>query len=487
MHEKSDRLSTLMAEELSPDIPRLLAFVCAADSSIESVATMEGLSPQLDKGRRLLDVIVDLGCRPIQDRWTEMVDSGFAIQADVLVPLKEGYEPVRMLFHAMPLHQGQDEGMFLVAICSGFRAVMAGPDEVARCRAVLNTAVDSIITINVDGIIASVNPATLRMFGYNEDELVGRNISMLMPEPFSSQHDSYIKRYVDTGNATIIGIGRQITAMKKGGAEFPVHLAISEFNVRKTRFFTGIVRDLTDLEQVQRQLLQSERLAAIGQMVTGLAHESRNALQRAQACLDMLALDLQERPEQLDLARRTRNALQDLHRLYEEVRSYAAPIHLEYRECELNSIWQKEWDNLATVRKDKRIQLQEVGSRDALRCEIDVHRMEQVFRNIFENAIHACGDSGTVTVRCLNETMNGQPAIRVVISDDGPGMKPDVIRKVFEPFFTTKQKGTGLGMAIVQRIMTALGGVITAGAASTGGAEISLLFPARPQNRNAFR
>lgn len=476
-----------MAEELSPDVPRLLAFVCSADSRIESVAAMDGLSPQLSTGQRLLDSIVDVGCKPLAERWAEMVESGFAIQADTLVPLKEGFEPVRMLFHAMPLHQGQDEGMFLVAICSGFRAIMSGPDEVARCRAVLNTAVDSIITINVDGIITSVNPATERMFGYEEEELLGRNISMLMPEPFSGQHDSYIKRYLDTGNATIIGIGRQITAMKKGGAEFPIHLAISEFNVRKTRFFTGIVRDLTDLEQVQRQLLQSERLAAIGQMVTGLAHESRNALQRAQACLDMLALDLQERPEQLDLAKRTRNALQDLHRLYEEVRSYAAPIHLEYRECELSSIWQKEWDNLATVRKDKRIQLQEVGSREPVRCETDIHRMEQVFRNIFENAIHACGDSGTVTVRCLTETLNGQPALRVVITDDGPGMKPDTIRKIFEPFFTTKQKGTGLGMAIVHRIMTALGGMITAGAAPAGGAEISLLFPTRPQNRNAFR
>ncbi|MFO0975769.1 MAG: PAS domain S-box protein [Planctomycetaceae bacterium] len=476
-----------MADELSPDIPRLLAFVCAADSRIESVATMEGIGPLLAKGQRLLDCVVDLGCRPLLERWSEMVESGFALQADVLVPLKAGYEPVRMLLHAMPLHQGHDEGMYLVAVCSGFRAVMSGPDEVARCRAVLNTAVDSIITINVEGIIASVNPATERMFGYTEDELLGRNISMLMPEPFSTQHDSYIKRYLETGNATIIGIGRQITAMKKGGAEFPVHLAISEFNVRKTRFFTGIVRDLTDLEQVQRQLLQSERLAAIGQMVTGLAHESRNALQRAQACLDMLALDLQERPEQLDLARRTRTALQDLHRLYEEVRGYAAPIHLEYRECELNSIWQKEWDNLATSRKDKRVQLVELGSKEALRCETDVHRMEQVFRNIFENAIHACGDTGTVTVRCMTDTMNGQPAIRVLVSDDGPGMKPDVLRKIFEPFFTTKQKGTGLGMAIVHRIMTALGGNITAGAGPSGGAEISLLFPCRPQNRNAFR
>ena len=218
---------------------------------------------------------------------------------------------------------------------------------------------------------------------------------MLMPEPYRSEHDNYVADYLATRKPSIIGVGRRVTGRRKDGSEFPIHLAVSEFTVRGEQYFTGIIRDLTELERVQKQLLQAERLAAIGQMVTGLAHESRNALQRAQACLDMLSLDLQDKRNSLDLARRATTALQDLHRLYEEVRSYAAPIHLEFRECDLATIWHKEWENLAAARKGKVIELIDADDSQPLNCEVDVHRIEQVMRNILENAIYACGTEGT--------------------------------------------------------------------------------------------
>ncbi|MEY3174566.1 MAG: Sensor protein FixL [Planctomycetota bacterium] len=476
-----------MAEHSQHVAARVVAFVCDGESRIESVSAEQGISQLLTQNQTLLQALsaAPSGSVPLADRWAEMVQTGSGFQAEVLVQLREGEQPESMMLHAQPLRGDCDAPLFLVTLCAGLRVVMSGPDEVARCRAVLNTAVDSIITIDSQCLIASVNPATTRMFGYDERELLGRNISMLMPEPWASQHDEYIRRYLETGKASIIGVGRQITALRQDGSTFLVHLAISEFTVRQNRFFTGIVRDLTDLEQVQKQLLQSERLAAIGQMVTGLAHESRNALQRAQACLDMLALDLQDQPEQLDLARRARTALQDLHRLYEEVRSYAAPIHLEFRECDLSAVWRKEWENLAAARRERRIRLVEAGPPEIPRCEIDIHRMEQVFRNIFENAIHACGEEGCVTVRCAETTLEGRPALSLRISDNGPGMQPEVRARVFEPFFTTKQKGTGLGMAITHRILSAHAGRIVAGAAAEGGAEIQLVIPLRSTVRRS--
>lgn len=315
-----------MSKKFQSGAAKVLAFVCDRDSRVESVSAEPGISPLLGQDRLLLEsltVAASSGPLPLADRWRDLVETGSGFQAEVLVQLQEGKKPESMVLHAMPLRGDSGVLLFLVTLCAGLRVVNSGLDEVARCRAVLNTAVDSIITIDSQCVIASVNPATTRMFGYRDSELLGRNVSMLMPEPWASQHDEYIRRYLQTGKASIIGVGRQIMALRRDGSTFLVHLAISEFTVRQTRYFTGIIRDLTDLEQVQKQLLQSERLAAIGQMVTGLAHESRNALQRAQACLDMLALDLQHQPEQLDLARRARTALQDLHRLYEEVRSYA--------------------------------------------------------------------------------------------------------------------------------------------------------------------
>lgn len=475
-----------MSKQFQSGAAKVLAFVCDRDSRVESVSAEQGISPLLGQDRLLLEsltVAASSGPLPLADRWSELVETGSGFQAEVLVQLREGEKPESMVLHAMPLRGDSGVPLFLVTLCAGLRVVNFGLDEVARCRAVLNTAVDSIITIDSQCVIASVNPATTRMFGYRESELLGRNVSMLMPEPWASQHDEYIRRYLQTGKASIIGVGRQIMALRRDGSTFLVHLAISEFTVRQTRYFTGIIRDLTDLEQVQQQLLQSERLAAIGQMVTGLAHESRNALQRAQACLDMLALDLQHQPEQLDLARRARTALQDLHRLYEEVRSYAAPIHLEFRECDLSAVWRKEWENLAAVRRDRRIRIAEFCPAGMPRCEIDIHRMEQVFRNIFENSIHACGEDGCVTVRCAEVTHDGRAAISLRISDNGPGMKPEVCARVFEPFFTTKQKGTGLGMAIVHRILSAHAGSVFAGSGVEGGAEIQLVIPLRSMVR----
>ncbi len=465
----------------------VLGFVCNRDSRIESLAVMPGVSSRLEAGHFFLEAVTLVGDADLKQQWQEMAAGRVSIQGEVTVTLIDGESPIKMLFHAMPLHKGTDEGMFLVTLCSGFQAITAGPDEIARSRAVLDTAVDSIVTINSSGIISSVNPATVKMFGYSENQLLGQNVSLLMPEPFLTNHDGYIANYLNTGKPSIIGIGRQVIGRKKNGQEFPAHLAVSEFVVRSVRYFTGILRDLSELEQVQRQLMQSERLAAIGQMVTGLAHESRNALQRAQACLDMLSLDLQGSPEQLDLARRATTALQDLHRLYEEVRSYAAPIHLEFRVCELDTIWRKEWDNLAAVRKDKHIQLIEAPDNESVSCEVDVHRIEQVFRNILENAISACGDGGIITIRSAGVEDHGESAVRVSVQDNGAGMTMEVSKQIFEPFFTTRQKGTGLGMAIVNRIVTAHAGTISAGPLEPRGAEVALVLPCRTTIRNAVR
>ncbi|MBC7966058.1 MAG: PAS domain S-box protein, partial [Fuerstia sp.] len=460
-----------------PDSPRLLAYVCGADSCILSSATMKGDCFALGEGNLLLDACSAINNSKLSELWHDLTKSGLSIHAEVGVSLTPDSSPLTMLLHAMPLHFGLDEGKFLVTLCSGFRPVSSGPDEVARSRAVLNTAVDSIITIDHQCLICSVNPATERMFGYGIQELLGSNINVLMPEPDRSQHDSYVARYIESRKPSIIGIGRRITGRRKDGVEFPAHLAVSEFAVRGKQYFTGIIRDLSELERVQKQLLQVERLAAIGQMVTGLAHESRNALQRAQACLDILSLDLKDNQEQLDLARRATMALQDLYRLYEEVRGYAAPIHLEFRECDLTTICYKEWENLAAARKGRQIELVDAPDSQHLNCEVDVHRVEQVLRNVLENAIHACGNEGTITVSCKEAMCGTDPAAMITIDDDGSGMTQEIANQIFEPFFTTKQKGTGLGMAIVHRIMTAHGGSVMARPLEHGGSQIVLLFP----------
>jgi PAS domain S-box-containing protein len=238
----------------------------------------------------------------------------------------------------------------------------------------------------------------------------------------------------------------------------------------------AIGHDITELKEAQRRAVQAGRLAAIGQMVTGLAHESRNALQRSQACLEMLAFRLDDRPESLDLVSGIQDAQDDLQRLYEEVRTYAAPMSIDRRECRLRGLLLEAWGQLEWTLKGRDARLVEGGDDDGL-CLADAPRMVQVFRNLLDNALAACHDPVVVAVDWSGGDLGGRAAIRVALRDNGPGFSPEQRRNLFEPFYTTKTQGTGLGMAIARRIVEAHGGSIAAGVDGGPGAEIVITLP----------
>jgi two-component system sensor kinase FixL len=347
-------------------------------------------------------------------------------------------------------------------------------DRQARMRAILETAMDGIITIDSRGHIESFNPAAERMFGYSAAEVLGRNVSLLMTSPNREEHDEYLSRYLTTGERRIIGIGREVTAQRRDGSTFPVDLSVSEvFDDR--RLFMGIVRDITDKKLAEERAMQSQRLAAIGQMVTGLAHESRNALQRSQACLELLVLELEGQPDALALVARVQKAQDHLHHLYEEVRGYAAPLKLHLKPSDLSEIWRETWSHLDVMRKDKEVTLREVADID-LDCQVDRHAIAQVLRNILENAIVACREPGEIVIRCAESVLNGAPALSVSVRDNGPGLNAEQRKRIFDPFYTTKTQGTGLGMAIAKRIVDSHAGRIEVGNPPEG-AEILIVLP----------
>lgn len=229
-------------------------------------------------------------------------------------------------------------------------------------------------------------------------------------------------------------------------------------------------------EKSRQQSQQTERLAAIGQMVTGLAHESRNLLQRSHACLEALLLDISDRPDALKQAWRIQSALDRLHGLYEEVRNYAAPIKLELSDVDLHKLVQQSWQHLEPkwVERETHFEIR-CPNGAPCRTRADSHRLDQVFTNLFQNAIDACGDAPRII--CKITPTASEKYWRISISDNGPGIPEDVVARVFEPFFTTKSHGTGLGMAICQRIIEAHGGSISVSSNSTSGAEITLQLP----------
>lgn len=338
----------------------------------------------------------------------------------------------------------------------------------ARLKAIVNTAVDAIVTIDEQGVIESINPACERIFGYASHELLGRNVSMLMPSPMAEEHDGYLSEYLRTGIARIIGIGREVVAKRKDGSEFPVDLAVSELWLGERRLFTGIIRDITDKKRSEERALQAERLAAIGQMMTGMVHESRNALQRTLACVEMLELEVEGNEAAMDLLRRIEKAQDDLQRLFEEVRGYAGPLNLQLQRVPISLCWREAWEMLSPQRRGRQCRLIERIETDDAQCRLDHFRFVQVFRNLFENSLGACGDPVeiTITVRQIGDQSSREsggdaPArLEIEVRDNGPGMSPEQRARVFEPFFTTKHKGTGLGMSIALRIVEAHQGTI---------------------------
>lgn len=366
-------------------------------------------------------------------------------------------------------------------------------EDTALLAAVLNTAVDAIVTIDERGVIRHANRSVQKLFGYVPEDIIGKNVSVLMPEPDRSSHDTYIANYHQTGRAAIIGIGRQVMAQRRDGSVFPIDLAVSEVQIGNRKLFTGIMRDMTerhqaesDLRLAQQRLIQSERLAAIGQMMTGLAHESRNALQRSRACLDMLDLDLQSAPEQQDLVKRTRSALVELQVLYEEVRGYAAPIQLERTRQNIAQLCEETWGNLEEHWRAHKIELviSTDGSPEVL-C--DKPRICQVIRNIFENALAVVPSESRIFVECRPIQRDQSAFLHVSITDQGPGLNEEQRLRIFEPFYTTKTKGTGLGMAICHRIIDSHGGRIFVGKGKPdlekNGAVIVFELPADPRTQ----
>lgn len=233
-----------------------------------------------------------------------------------------------------------------------------------------------------------------------------------------------------------------------------------------------------ELEVRQRhQAKQDERLATIGQMIIGLAHETRNALQRMRASTESLEIELEgQAAYQQDLGRLS-VAQDDLTRLFTEVQNYASPIVLEKEAVDVSHIARQAWESLARQRQGRICDLRLTIPPEYNTGYYDPFRLQQIFRNFFENSLAASADPLHLTISAEAAVLDEQSAIEFTVRDNGPGLSESARAHVFEPFFTTKSKGTGLGMAIASRIVEAHGGRLTLGPAGSHGADFRVILP----------
>jgi PAS domain S-box-containing protein len=346
----------------------------------------------------------------------------------------------------------------------------------AAFRTLVEAAPCMIVILRPDRTMAYFSPFDERLTGYNAADVLGRDfLDVFVREASVKQLVTQEIQRILTGGSTR-GFEHAIWC-KDHSRRWMVWNAECLQDYEGAPAILAVGQDITKLKQAQEQALQSERLATLGQMVAGLAHESRNALQLIQASLEMLLLEVEDRPEAVELIASIQGAEDRLHRLFEDIRGYAAPIMLECDTYNIAKVWRGAWEQVAPRRNGRLVQFDEDTRGVDLVCSVDLFSLERVFRNIFENSLAACRDPVHIQVHCADVELHGQPAIQISVRDNGPGLSPEQKLKIFNPFYTTKSQGTGLGMAIAQRIVHAHGGTIAVGSNPGPGAEIIITLP----------
>lgn len=341
----------------------------------------------------------------------------------------------------------------------------------ATIRSIYHAVFQPVMTIDDDARIECANTATQKLFGYDEEALVGSELADLLPALGSG--DGAMERL----RSPELESGLETEAVRSDGSRFPVHIAANEGEAQGHRVIAVMVRDLREVERARIKALRAERLAAIGETIAGLAHESRNALQRLQASISLLELKARGDAELTALAGDMQEAQDQLHALYEEVRNYAAPISLERTPCDIKTLLNETWGRLALSHEPKRLSLTIVGAEHDTRVSVDVRRMEQVLRNVLENAIDASPPEGRIVAKFESPDALDSDRLQIALRGSGSGFDQDQADKIFEPFYTTKSRGTGLGLPIARKIVEAHGGEIIAAPIGDGGAEVRLTLP----------
>ena len=350
----------------------------------------------------------------------------------------------------------------------------------AHLRSILETIPDAMIVIDERGRILSFSAAAERMFGYAESEIIGENISALMPSPDREQHDEYLDRYLETGERKMIGIGRVTTARHRDGSTFPIDLHVGEARIDHERVFTGFIRDLTERQQTELRLhdLQSElahvaRVSEMGTFATSIAHELNQPL-TAIANYVETSRDLLENPdaETLEIVR---DALQDCAaqsiragQIVRRLRDFISRGETERRVESLARVV-NEASALALIGAGERgVEVEVKLEPNADKVLIDRIQVQQVIVNLVRNAIEAMAESQVRRLRIASKKAKGG-FVEVSIEDSGPGLPEELAGQLFQPFLSTKAEGMGLGLSICHTIVNAHGGRIWSDKSRLGG------------------
>ncbi|NOU50503.1 PAS domain S-box protein [Pseudoalteromonas sp. JBTF-M23] len=376
-------------------------------------------------------------------------------------------------------------------------------DHVARIKAIIETVIDGIITINEKGIIDSFNPAAEKIFGYNEQEVIGKNIKMLMPAPYQQEHDQYLVNYMTSGIKKVIGSGREVLGQRKDGSVFSMSLAVSEMLVGDTKMFTGIVRDITeqkkyetaltqyriDLEkQVQQRTNELESATKLAQaasiakskFLSRMSHELRTPLNAIIGFTQLLEEeDLSE--SQIDSLKEISTAGKDLTLMVNEILQVASvqtgALSLNIEEVLLNESLKESINQLLPAANQKHISIS-FDETAQYYVKGDYSKLKQVITNLIDNAIRYSDENTQITITLTQD----HDSVCTHIKDTGSGLSSEKLANMFEPFERgadeySGQQGIGIGLTIAKEFIEAMDGKIDVQSADGQGTTVTFILP----------
>ncbi len=360
-------------------------------------------------------------------------------------------------------------------------------------RALLDAAVDAVMVIDAAGRIETFNPAAERLFGFSRQEAIGRNVSMLMPEPDRSSHDGYLRRYLATGEARIIGMGREVQAQRRDGSIFPAALSVGRVAGVDPPRFVGFIHDLSgrvaaenEVMQARERLTHVARLSTMGEMAAGLAHELNQPLAAittyAQACQHLIARGAAASTEEIRdaLVQISQQALR-AGEVIRRLRAFVSNREVRQEQVDCNRLLE---DLAALARPDSRandVRLLFDVEQQLPPLTADPVQLQQVLINLIRNGIDATLQNGSRRREIVVRVVRSGEGVEFSVRDYGPGVEPGAIKNLFNPFFTTKAHGTGLGLAISRTLVLAHGGKLAYRPAPDGGACFYFTVPVVPE------
>ncbi|MGE0665658.1 MAG: PAS domain S-box protein [Sphingomonadales bacterium] len=438
------------------------------------------------------EVIDERDRQRVHDTIQDAVDGRRAFQLSYRVTTKQG-ELRWVLEQGSAIRDDQDRVVALEGYVADITAEQHVVEQLqeseARNRAIMDSASVALITANEHGVVESFNPEAERLFGYAADEIVGANVSLLLPLDQSNLHDGFLSRYRDGGGGGFIGLGpRELVGRRKSGEEFPIDLAINALQLGGHNLLIASARDLTERKRAEARLAQAQKMETVGQLVGGVAHDFNNLLMAMQLNLELANMLVADRPEASDSITVALNAVGRGAELTRRLLAFSRQQPLEPQVIDANELVGSMMKLLHRLLQEN-IEARTVLDPKVWPIEVDPGQLEAALLNLVVNARDAMPDGGRLGIETANVMLDPGDGdhqddvtpgehVRITVSDSGIGMTAEVLARAFDPFFTTKEvgKGSGLGLSMVYGFVKQSGGHVAIDSRPGEGTRVMLHF-----------